>query len=287
MFEPHHLKKLRRYVTFCVNEKEVRPTKFHNKYNPYHRKQSTYDLIKRAVRDKIIFEPRLLCVPDMNVEFVKFEGVPRVDLYKEKLEDENVTYVLALAGAYSLIYFEYGKRILNYVECTTPQYPSSYTFDNLDPFKYGKGKLPEMAKPERWSNLHWDVYKARNNPRRSSVEVGEELNVTAATVLNYFYEILKDCRIWIPFFPNGYLNYTNYVVTLKTNYEVGLTKELRKLDRSSYIYKAGDVLILSLFFDRYLEIESFLKMEKEGIIHDLRVSFPVRFKNIFYKALWD
>jgi hypothetical protein len=285
--EPHHCKKLQQYVSYCVTKKEVRPTQFHNTYKPYERKQSTYDLLKRAIDQKLIFPPRLLCLPDLDVTFVEFNGLPRIKLYKEKDKDPNVTYIMALMGAYSLIYFEYGTRVLTYVCCTTPSYPSTATFDDIDPLKYEKKTLPEMEKPKNWSNLHWDIYRARNNPRRPSRDVGKELNVSASTVIKYFREVLKDCDIWIPFFPKGYMNYTKYVLTLKTEYETGLIKELKRLDRSSYVYKANDTLILTLFFDRELEVESFLKMEKKGIIHDLRVSFPVRFENIFYEGLWD
>ena len=138
--------------------------------------------------------------------------------------------------------------------------------------------MPQPA----WTDFQWEVYRARKNPKRSSVEVGKELGVSYHTVLRGFKEILKDCCMWIPFFPHSYSNYAQYVVTLKTAYEAGIVKELKKLDRASYVYKADNTLILTLFFDRHLEIESFLKMEKNGVIHNLRVSYPVNFSNKFY-----
>ena len=72
------------------------------------------------------------------------------------------------------------------------------------------------------------------------------------------------------------------VITLKTDYEIGILSELKKLNRSSYVYKFDETLILTLFFDRHLEIDSFLKLHKKGLIHDLRVSYPLRFKNAFW-----
>jgi hypothetical protein len=63
-----------------------------------------------------------------------------------------------------------------------------------------------------------------------------------------FRDILKICHIWIPFFPNGYSNYAKYIISLKTDYETGLVKELKRLDRSSYVYKTNDAILLTLFF---------------------------------------
>jgi hypothetical protein len=282
MFEPHHLKIIHQYVKRCVEKKDVSPTRFHHAMNPYSRKQSTFDLLRKAEENSVIFGPRLLCLPDINVTFVDYTRTPLLDLYEEKKDDECVPYVIALSGAYSLIYFSYGKRTLTYTRCITPSFPG-ITFDEIDPTRHEKGKLEDIPRPENWDKLHWGVYKERNDPKRSSVDVGKVLGVSYQTVLSRFRDILKICHIWIPFFPNGYTKYANYIVTLKTDYETGLVKELKRLDRSSYVYKTNDTIILSLFFDRHLEIGKFLKLEKKGIIHDLRVSFPVDSSNIFYQ----
>ena len=284
--EPRHLEIILQYVRFCVDGKDVRPTMFHHKCKPYNRKQSTYDLLRKAKKRRVIFRPRLLCLPDIDVEFVEYNGLPRIDLYREKRKDPNVTYMMALTGAFSLICFKYGKRVLQCVKCITPSYPAKIGFKDIDPTKYSKEKLKPMKRPENWSELHWAVYRARNDPQRSSIKVGKELNISCCTVLDRYYEILKDCEIWMPFFPNGYSNYTQYVLTFRTEYENGILEELKKLDRSSYLYKADDTLILVLFFDRHLEIESFLKMEKKGIVHDMRVSNPLHSINVFYEDTW-
>ena len=175
----------------------------------------------------------------------------------------------------------FGNRFLKYADCIIPTYPGLKDFNKIDLSQYKKEKISEISEPKNWDNLHWGVYKFRKNPLRSSLKVGDDLNISYRTVLNKYNEILKDCKMWIPFFPNGYKNYTKFVLTLKTDYEVGLLKELKKLDRSSYVHKTNDTLILILFFDRELEIDSFLKMEKNGIVYDLRISFPVHFYNMF------
>jgi hypothetical protein len=280
--EPYQTEILRQYVVYCVESKDVRPTKFHHHYKPYNRKQSTIDLINRAIERQILFEPRLLCLPDIEVEFVEYKDVPLIDLYEKKKNDPNITYAMVLTGAYSLLCFRYGLRSLTYAACITPSYPAQIYFDEIDPVKYGAGKLPEMPKPENWDDLDWEVYKERNCPTASSTKIGQKLNVSYKTVLNHYEKILKDCQIWIPFFPNGYADYVPYVITLKTDYETGIVNELKKLDRSSYVYKVDDTLILTLFFDGCLEIESFLHLEKNRVIHDVRVSFPLRHCDKFW-----
>ena len=281
MISEEQLEKIYWYVLFCANEKEARPGKFHRKYKPFYKRQSTYALLRKAANHLIYLPPRLLCIQDVEVKFIEYKKVPRIDIFREKKNDPNVSYVLYLAGAYSLIYFEYGKPILKYANCSIPNYPGIKNINEIDITKYKKERIKEMPKPKNWDDLHWGVYKYRNDPLRPSLKVGEDLNVSYRTVLNKYNEILKDCIMWIPFFPNGYKNYIKYVLTLKTDYEVGLLRELKKLDRSSYVYKADDTLILILFFDKELEIDSFLKMEKNGIVYDLRISFPLHFYNIF------
>lgn len=288
MISQEQLEKIYWYVLFCAKEKEARPGKYHRKYKPFKKRQSTYDLLRKAIIHHIYLPPRLLCLQDVEVKFIEYSGVPRIDIYKEKKNDPNVTYVLYLVGAYSLIYFKYGKPLLKYANCIIPSYPGIIDFNEINPAKYKKEKIKEMSKPRNWDDLHWGVYEFRNNPLRPSIKVGEDLGVSYRTVLDRYYEILKDCIMWIPFFPNGYTNYTKFVLTLKTDYEVGLLNELKKLDRSSYVYKADDTLILILFFNRELEIDSFLKMEENGIVHDLRISFPLHFYNIFEEDTnWD
>jgi hypothetical protein len=189
---------------------------------------------------------------------------------------------MALVGTFSLIYFKQGKRNLTFAACTTPSYPARIHVDHIDPTTYKKGVLPEIQGPTTWDVLDWEIYKERRNPTTSSVKIGQKLGISYDTVLVRYKKILNDCQIWMPFFPKGYKKYVPFVLTLKTDYETGILNELKKLDRSSYIYKVDNTLILTLFFDKRLEIDSFLQLEKRGVIHDLCVSFPLKFHNKFW-----
>ena len=141
-----------------------------------------------------------------------------------------------------------------------------------------------MHSPRNWDELDWKIFVERRNPLESSVQIGKKLGVTFQTVLTRYKNILRDCTIWIPFFPLGYSHYVPYVVTFKTDYEIAILSELKKLDRSNYLYKIDNTLILTLFFDKHLEIDSFLNLHKKGLIHDLRVSYPVRSNNKFWSS---
>lgn len=86
------------------------------------------------------------------------------------------------------------------------------------------------------------------------------------------------CKSLVAFFPRGYSGYARLLVTFKTKYETGLKESLEKLDRSSYLWKFNDTIILILFVDDYNgTCEQFNVLEEIGMIHDLRVSIPIRY----------
>jgi len=66
-------------------------------------------------------------------------------------------------------------------------------------------------------------------------------------------------------------------LTLKTEYEQDIRKELQKLDRTTYIYKMGKTILLNLFLDNNIDHRVFVELKKKGLIRDLHVSMPVHF----------
>jgi hypothetical protein len=274
--EAHHLDIVYAYVQYCIETKEVRYSKFHRWYKPFNRKQSTFRLLNRAVEEKIIFPPRIFCIQKVKAELVEHKKVPLVDQFERISAHEETFYALLLLGAHSLLYFSrsYTGTNLKYAKCIFPSYPQKKEIQNIDPCLHEPGKLPIMTPPD-WSSFDWKVYMMRNDPLVSSIKIGKALDVSHRKVLDSYWRILKDCTIWIPFFPQGYGNYTQYYLSFETEYETGFVKELKRIDRSSYVYKIDDVMLLNLFFEKRLEIDSILQLEKKGIIHDLRVSSPM------------
>ena len=144
--EPHQISILHDYVCYCVETKDVRPTRFHNRYHPYNRKQSTIDLINRAFEPQILFRPRIYCLPVLDVELLEYQNMPLFDLFEERKKDSNVMYMMALTGTYSLlIFFKGSKKRLSYIECTIPSIPPLGTFETINPSKYLPEKLTEMG----------------------------------------------------------------------------------------------------------------------------------------------
>ncbi|MGD2250333.1 MAG: hypothetical protein PVF58_18190 [Candidatus Methanofastidiosia archaeon] len=274
----HHLEIIYDYVRYCTKTKDVRHLRFHNAYNPYKKKQSTFKLINRAISQQIIFPPRLFCIQKAKVKLLDHKDHLQVEQFEKEKKLQNTYYVVLLLGSHSLLSFSVSDSQsdtnLSFARCTFPTYPSEKKISDIDPCCHGAGKLPVMEPPD-WSPFEWKVYYERNNPVASSVKIGEKLKVSYRTVLNAYYRIVEDCTIWIPFFPLGYENYVQYLVSLQTDYEIGLIEELKKIDRSSYIYKIDDTILLNLFFKRQIEIDSILKLEKKGEIRNLRVSSPL------------
>ena len=97
--------------------------------------------------------------------------------------------------------------------------------------------------------------------------------------------ILTDFMRIVCFFPDSFEGYQYALLTFRTKYEVGLKKALSKLDRTTYLYKYNGLIILHMQIDpgpqKYNSATArFGELEEMGIIHDLRVSVPNRWKNI-------
>ena len=79
------------------------------------------------------------------------------------------------------------------------------------------------------------------------------------------------------FFPKGYKGYERLLLTFRTEYEVGLYDALKKLDRTSFLWKVQDFIMLILFVDHYCAtVRKFKELEENGLIRDLKVSIPNR-----------
>lgn len=274
--EEHHLEIVYQYMKHCVETKDPKPLRFHNKYTPFSRKQSTFNVLNKAMKEQVIFPPRLFCIRKVEAVLMKHRETLLVSQFEETKRSEDTEYAILLLGSHSLFYFKSddSQSNLKYANCIFPTYPSQKRIGEIDPCSHERGKLPTMETPN-WSPFDWEVFNRRRDPLASSVRIGEALGVSHKKILDSYYRILPDCIIWIPFFPLGYENYTPYFISFKTDYEIGFIEELRKIDHSTYVYKVNDTLILNLFFEKRLEIDSILNLEKNGVIHNLGVSSPV------------
>lgn len=252
----------------------IKKRELHKKCSPYRAENSTSDLISEAFDNAIYTGPFIYCNSGISVSLLKDVKKP-LQYIEEKKKDENTTYAVSLMGDYSFLIFEKGASMLSYSEVVRPSFqgksPEDIFFDSGE-------KLPEDPHPHGWSDVDWDVYDLMRVPTRSFVDVGRLLGITWQAVKNHYDTILKDCKVSMTLLPEGYYRYSSSLMTFKTQFETGLRKELEELDRSSYLWKCGDTIILNLFVSNRnynTPHRKFKEMEEIGIISDLTASIPI------------
>ena len=246
----------------------------HRAYSHFKTKDATYRLLDMAKKEQILVGPRIWCNSGFDVELVEKTKKDPLDLFEEFIQDPIVTYIMALEGAYSFLLFKKGASRLKFAEVIKPSYPAKKSIEHIRLEK--SGVISGDPYPHGWDELDWEVYNTMRDPTISYWKASQGLDSSWQTVKRHFKRILNDCKIWIAFYPQGYRYYSQAILTFKTEYESALIEELSMLDRSSFLYKFDDTLILHLFYDNSIQHYTFSKLEKEGKIHDLHVSIPVR-----------
>lgn len=258
----------------------VKYSQFHRKYHPYSREQSTVDLINAAYTHEVITGPVLYANVGIEVKLMDSIDDP-LGYLKECKKDKKTTLAYALHGDWSFIHFKYGASMLKFTDSILPHsYPSSGKYIEDIEIEEQKGNLPEDPYPHGWSDEHWDIYNALRMPRSLTFRgVGKKVGLSWQSVKKYFYEVLKQCKVLSCFFPLGKEGYSYQLVTFKTDYEIGLMKALKKLNRTTYVYKTNEIVILVLCLiprpkDFNISTNKFKEIEEEGFIHDLHVCTP-------------
>jgi hypothetical protein len=251
-------------------------TVLHEKHSPYENYSSTANFLRESFENEFICGPIIYCNSGIEVDLLKDEK-NSLELFEKCKKDRNVTRAVLLCGDYSFIRFQKGASLLSYADSIKPTLHSDFSICDID--LYEKGKLERDPYPHGWDELDWRVYDLMRKPFISfsnvSMLLRDEFDVTWKTIENRYKKIADFCKILIGFFPKGRKAYAETFLTFKTEYEIGLVNELKKLDRSSYLYKVGNLIILNLFLDCNKEHFYFLKLQKEGKIKNLSVSIPV------------
>ena len=277
MFSPMHLEAIYSFMLVFNEYPRISIKKLHKRGSPFAAIVSTAELLKRAQDNLVFVGPRLFVNAHLDVELTTIEEstmLNSIKLWSTITSDPKVRYAILFAGAHSLLIFKRGATVLTYAEAIKPTYPSSQTIYDIQPRV--KGILEKDPYPRHWTELDWEIYEYAKFASIPLLTIGQKLNISWNTVKEHYKKIEKDCKTWHSFFPKGMMNYYNAFLTFQTDYEIGIRKELKKLDRTSFIYKTEDTLILYLFLDDQLQINKFLDLEKNGIIHDLRVSSPIQ-----------
>jgi len=277
------LEKLYLFYSQRLKDPRYSVNMFHRKHRPFRSKDSTARLVKEGYEKNIIMGPFLYCNHGICVEIFKDERNPLKEMEKLK-KDPSTFRVIALCGDHSLVVFSKGPSILKYTEVIKPCSPgkkTDFTFNNMEPIiSENKGILPSDPYPHGWDEFDWKVYEIMGDAVQTPfLQVGEALGVSWKTASNHYKKILESCKVLCCFFPFGYSGYSHLLFTFETEYEVGIRKMLTFLDRTSYLYKFDNKLMVILFLDN-LEIvnetpKKFLKLEEIGLIHHFNASIPV------------
>ena len=254
-------------------------TNFFKIQTAYKSENGLNSFILDTYNQKILMKPEIFCNSGLAVNLMK-NSENQLELLKECRRDSRCTYAIALCGHWSFLKVKNGASDIKFVDRVIPTYPS-----DISPFEITfseKGKLKEDLYPHGWDEIDWEVYYLMKDPSisftkaiRDSEKNGSRLS--RPTIRKRFKKILKDCKIQMNFFPRGYRGYDQVCFTFRTKYEIGLHNALKKIDRTSYLWKVRDFIILILFVEHYCAtVRHFKEMEENGLIRNLTVSIPNR-----------
>ncbi len=267
------------YFSAMLKNPRISITDFFPQQNTYESDDALRWLISDAFEMGVISKPEIFCNTGVSVELQNTDE-NQLNILRECRNDPETTYAIALCGAWSFIRVRKGASDLRFADRVMPRYPAEITpqeitFDEI-------GRLKNDPYPHGWDDIDWEVYHLMKDPSISYTEAirrskEEGTGLSRQTIKKHFKKILRDCKFQMNFFPNGYKGYDQVFFTFHTKYEIGLYKALKELDRTSFLWKVKDFLILNLFVEHYCAtVRHFKEIEENGLIHNLKVSIPNR-----------
>jgi hypothetical protein len=267
------------YFLEKIKNPRITLTEFFKIQDTYESKRGLGWFIEDIFKQKIVSNPEIFCNSGLSVELMK-TSKNQLELLKECKKDSKCTYAIALCGYWSFIKVRKGASDIRFADRVIPSYPSEIAPYRL--YFSKKGKLKSDLYPHGWDDIDWEVYYIMKDPSISFTKAIKESKVHGSglsrpTIKKRFKKILNDCKVRLNFFPKGYEGYDKIFFTFKTDYEIGLYNALKKLDRTSFLWKVKDLIVLNLFVNHYCKtVRHFKEMEENGLIHRLKVSIPNR-----------
>lgn len=275
-------RQLRLLLNYCnaVKQKPKMPvSEIHKKYSTYSRTKSVSDAINKAYKEKVVTGPELFVNGGIEISLINDLNNPR-EFFEKCKNDEKTTFAVVSHGHWPIFLCKIGANTLQYYDSILPNNGRITNKKVEKIFFPEKGKLPIDSYPHRWFEEHWKTYYCMKYPRNITFrEAGKKLKVHWDTAREYYLDILKQCRVMTAFFPLGTEAYSPLLVTFKTDYETGVLKGLKTLNRTTYLYKANNTIILFLCISPLPRAhnhftDKFQKLEEIGLISDLHISTP-------------
>ena len=278
-FKENHLKLLLNYCIAVRKIPKLSISDFHKNFSTYARKATTTSIIEKAYSREVITGPELFVNSGIEVSLINDVDNPR-KFFEECKKDKKTTFAVVSHGYWPIFLCKSGANTLQYHDSILPSYGQISDRRIQKLFFEEKGKLPVDLHPHKWFEEHWETYYCLKYPRNKTFrEAGKELGVSWVTAREYFLKVLKQSKVLTNFFPLGAEAYSPLLVTFKTDFEIGIVKGLKTLNRTTYLYKADNTIILLIGTDPIPRAQNhitdkFTRMEEIGVICNLHISTP-------------
>jgi hypothetical protein len=272
---------LHQYTEMLIDNPRVTHSHVHRTISPYDSLNSTSRLIREAHNLLYILGPLLFSNTGFSFELKKGSENPLHilrDFEYEKRQD--ISHAIALSGDYNILLFKKGGSDLSFAHCIVPHvtFNEGINFSDFI-FKEKEGDLPFDKLPTDWSEMDFKVFDIMQKPKGVSYgKAAGKLGVKWITVKRHYEKIINDCKVMCAFFPLTYSGYSRLIACFETKYEIGLFEKLHEVDRSSYLWKCNNMIILTMFVNDYNSAtEQFFKLEEIGMIKNVKISIPIRY----------
>ena len=285
-FTERQLKLLLNYCYAARQNPKVPVAKIHRDYSSYVRRKSVADTIDKAYERTVISGPELFVNSGIEVSLIRDVDNPR-EFFENCKKDKKTSLAFVSHEYWRIFLCKSGANTLQYHDSILPNNGpiSDKKIEKI--FFEEKGTLPVDLYPHRWFEEHWKIYYCMKYPRNITFrEAGKELGINWVSVRDYFLETLEQCKIMTNFFPLGTEAYSPLIVTFKTDYETGIARGLKTLNRTTYLYKADNTIILMLCIspkprEQNHLADKFQRLEEMGLISDLHISTPYDWWKLF------
>jgi len=285
-FTERQLKILLNYCHFARKDPKVHISRIQKVFTSYARRKSVSDMIHKAYEKKVISGPFLFTNCGIEVSLINDVDNP-TEFFENCKKDKKTTLVVVSHGYWPIFLCKIGANTLQYHESILP-FNGRISEKKIEKIFYEqKDELPIDPFPHGWFEKHWEVYYCFRSPRLMTFrKAGEILKMDWSSVRDYYIEILNQCKVITTFFPLGREAYSPLLVTFKTLYENGIVNGLKTLNRTTYLYKTDNTLILLIGIgtvprEQNLITKKFQRLEEMGLISDLHISTPYDWNQLF------
>ena len=255
-------------------------------------RDTTRRYITFGMENKIIGPPRPVLKYFYNVhQHITFIDSDVTDFESILSEKEDIRYACALAGSSECILltsFSPGGDDILYQAYTRADGFTHEEEKSLENIKGMYNEEPDLInvgnKESGWDDLDWTLFNAlSSNLRMKFIDLSQKINMNWRTVKNRIEgKIIPDCCIASYFFPRGQDSYQQLFLHFRTDYQSNFIDKLNNLGTTTYFLLFGNNNVGIFMFPENMNnvLKIFKKIEKDGIIDDLRYYLPL----IWYHA---